>query len=161
MPSGGARRGAGAKRKLKPQFGSKTHVQSVLNKLGKPYRGYCVELIPKIYQLAHLPTEDDLWLSLLLSEDKRIKLDTLKYLKNRAEGEPSHQINHTVQHLIAVEEGRQLARKMLALKNRKTLEAAPSLEPEPLPSASGPASEQPSQEKAEEPGTPPDRTRIN
>lgn len=132
MPSGGARRGAGAKRKLKPQFGSKTHVQSVLNKLGKPYRGYCIELIPKIYQLAHLPTEDDLWLSLLLSEDKRIKLDTLKYLKNRAEGEPSHQINHSVQHLIAVEEGRQLARKMLQLKNKKTIEVLPAEQVEPV-----------------------------
>lgn len=118
---------------MKPAYGSKAHVQSVLNKLGKPYRGYCIELIPKIYQLAHLPTEDDLWLSLLLSEDKRIKLDTLKYLKNRAEGEPSHQVNHSVQHLIAIEDGRRLARKMLELKNKKTLEVIPAEQPEADP----------------------------
>lgn len=129
--SGGRRPGAGAKRKNKAPYGSKTAVESVLSKLGKKCRALCLEIIPKQYHLGHLPSEDDLWLSLLLSEDKRIRLDTLRYLKNRAEGEPSHQVNHTVQHLIAIEEGRQLARKMLDLKNKRTLEIAPSVAPEP------------------------------
>lgn len=121
MARGGIRAGAGCKRKLKPTFASKARADSVLSKLGKPYRGVA---LPEHIE-RRLPTEDDLWLSLLLSDDQRIKLDALKYLKNRAEGEPSHQVNHTIQHLIAMEEGRQLSRQMLALKQKtKLLEVA-------------------------------------
>ena len=138
MTSGGVRRGAGRKRKLKSPYDPKVRMHNVLNKLGKKYRGY---VLPAYLDGRHLPTEDDLWLSLLLSEDKRIRLDTLRYLKNRAEGEPSHQVNHTVQHLIAMEEGRQLARKMLELKNRKTLELTTSRSDPREPSESEPSAE--------------------
>ena len=117
MGRGGHRPGAGCKRKLKQPYATKVQASSVLSRLGKDYRGFAAPA----WMEKRLPTEDDLWLSLVLSEDQRIRLEALKYLKNRAEGEPSHQDNHTIQHLIVMEEGRQLSRQMLALKQKTML----------------------------------------
>ena len=119
MPKGGLRAGAGRKRTPKVPFATRARVRSVLNKLGKPYWGVG---LPAYQGGKRLPTEDDLWLGLITSEDKRLRLETMKYLKNRAEGEPSQKVNHTIQHLIAMEEGRQLSRQMLALKQKRLLE---------------------------------------
>ena len=124
---GGFRRGAGAKRKLRV-FAAKDKVESVLRKLGKPYKGTGLPGLLSYGQI--LPAEDDLWISLLLSPDQRIRMHTLMYLKDRVEGKPSQEVSHTVEHLIAAEEGRHLARKMLALKNRKTIEVTPDKLPE-------------------------------
>ena len=118
MPKGGLRAGAGRKRTPKVPFATRARVRSVLNKLGKPYWGVG---LPAYQGGKRLPTEDDLWLGLILNEDKRLRLETIKYLKNRLEGEPSQKVNHTIQHLIAIEEGRTLSRQMLALKKQRRL----------------------------------------
>ena len=80
MPKGGKRPGAGRKAKPKLAFIPKSEANNVLDKLGHDYKG------------KRLPHEDDLWLGLILQPDLRLRLDTLKYLTDRAKGKPVQQI---------------------------------------------------------------------
>lgn len=82
MAKGGARPGAGRKPKPKLPFAAKVQAETVLGKLGGRHNG------------KKLPTEDELWLTMLLGTDLRIRLDALKYLTNRRDGEPIHTVNH-------------------------------------------------------------------
>lgn len=83
MPRGGKRPGAGRKKKPELPFAAKQESASVLAKLGTKYRG-------KV-----LPSEDELWLMLLVAQDLRIRLDSLKYLTDRRDGKPAQPNTHT------------------------------------------------------------------
>ena len=80
MPRGGKRAGAGRKGRPKLTFATKLEAKSVLDKLGKDYRG------------KRLPSEDQLWLALLAVPDLRLRFDVLKYLTDRRDGKPIQQI---------------------------------------------------------------------
>jgi hypothetical protein len=82
MPRGGKRPGSGAKKKMKLPFAPKPQAVSVLSHLGTEYKGQ------------KLPSKDDLWLQLLLAQDLRIRLDSLKYLTDREEGKPAQVNTH-------------------------------------------------------------------
>jgi hypothetical protein len=77
MPRGGARPGAGRKRRAQLPFAAKKQADSVLSKLGTEYKG------------KHLPSEDELWLTALIGTDIRLRVEALKYLTDRRDGKPN------------------------------------------------------------------------
>src|SRR5690348_7197250 len=83
MAKGGARPGAGRPPKRKIPFAPKSQAVSVLNKLGSEFHDQ------------KLPTEDELWLSMLIAKDLRIRLDALKYLTDRRDGKPAQNVEVT------------------------------------------------------------------
>lgn len=82
MGRGGKRAGAGRKAKPKTSFAPKAQSVEVLGKLGGEHQG------------KKLPTENDLWLTLLVAQDLRIRLDALRYLTDRRDGRAVQTVNH-------------------------------------------------------------------
>ncbi len=80
MAKGGKRPGSGRKKKPPLPIAEKKQAESVLELLGTTYKG------------KQIPTEHDLWISLMCSPDQRIRLDALKYLTDRREGKPIQRI---------------------------------------------------------------------
>lgn len=80
MPKGGTRKGAGRKPKPKLPFVPKKDASSVLELLGTKHND------------KQLPTEADLWLSMLLSHDEGTRFRALSYLTDRRDGKAMQQV---------------------------------------------------------------------
>src|SRR6266404_3528832 len=91
MAKGGKREGAGRKKKPTLPFVGKDQSTRVIEYLGKEYRG------------KKLPTEDDLWLTLICGGDPRLRFDVLKYLTDRRYGKATQPIDHGAGGPIKVE----------------------------------------------------------
>jgi len=108
MAKGGKRPGAGRKAKPKLPFAAKAQAASVLNKLGGHHGD------------KKLPSEDDLWLSLVLGQDLRVRMDALKYLTDRRDGKAVQNINHLHDKPIEVNHTFSIADKLREARERAT-----------------------------------------
>lgn len=92
MAKGGARPGAGRKPKAKIPFIAKKDAESVLEHLGKDIE---LPTADGGKRKQKLPTRLELWITLLLAADLRVRLQALSTLEDREFGKPAQRTEVT------------------------------------------------------------------